>query len=89
MTTSKRKTSRTNKSAQPSNDSTSPSLTSPSGATAVHEGGGPSDDRHATIAEAAYYRSQHRGFAPGHELEDWLAAEAEVEQRQGSEGRVS
>lgn len=34
--------------------------------------------RQATIASAAYYRAQRRGFAPGHELEDWLAAEREV-----------
>jgi hypothetical protein len=38
-----------------------------------------SDDRHATIARAAYFRSQSRGFQPGFELEDWLAAEAEVD----------
>ncbi len=30
------------------------------------------------IAEAAYYRAQRRGFAPGHELEDWLEAEAQI-----------
>jgi hypothetical protein len=30
------------------------------------------------IAEAAYYRAEQRGFAPGGEFEDWLAAEAEV-----------
>jgi hypothetical protein len=30
------------------------------------------------IAEAAYYRAQQRGFAPGHELEDWLAAQHEI-----------
>jgi len=29
-------------------------------------------------AEAAYYMAMRRGFAPGHELEDWLAAEEEV-----------
>jgi hypothetical protein len=34
--------------------------------------------RHAMITEAAYYRAQRRGFAPGHELDDWLAAEIEV-----------
>lgn len=34
--------------------------------------------RHAMIAEAAYYRAERRGFDPGHELEDWLAAEAEL-----------
>jgi Protein of unknown function (DUF2934) len=30
------------------------------------------------IAEAAYYRAERRGFEPGRETEDWLAAEAEV-----------
>ena len=29
-------------------------------------------------AQTAYYMAQQRGFAPGHELEDWLAAEEEV-----------
>ena len=28
---------------------------------------------------AAYYRAERRGFAPGHEVEDWLAAEAEID----------
>jgi len=35
--------------------------------------------RHALIAEAAYLRAERRGFVPGHETDDWLAAEAEVE----------
>ena len=35
-------------------------------------------ERRTLIARAAYYRAQTRGFEPGHELEDWLAAEAEV-----------
>jgi hypothetical protein len=30
------------------------------------------------IAEAAYYRAQARGFAPGGEVKDWLTAELEV-----------
>jgi len=30
------------------------------------------------IEKSAYYRSEARGFAPGYELEDWLAAEAEI-----------
>lgn len=29
-------------------------------------------------AAAAYARAEQRGFAAGHELEDWLAAEAEI-----------
>ena len=33
-------------------------------------------DVHQTmIAEAAYYNAESRGFAPGHEMEDWLDAE--------------
>lgn len=30
------------------------------------------------IAELAYLKAEARGFAPGHETEDWLAAEVEV-----------
>lgn len=32
----------------------------------------------AWIAEAAYYRAERRGFEPGFETDDWLAAETEV-----------
>ncbi|HEX9179568.1 MAG TPA: DUF2934 domain-containing protein [Burkholderiales bacterium] len=32
------------------------------------------------ISEAAYFRSERRGFAPGGETEDWIESEAEVEQ---------
>jgi hypothetical protein len=35
--------------------------------------------RRALIAEAAYLRAERRGFQPGHEEEDWLAAELEVD----------
>jgi hypothetical protein len=35
--------------------------------------------RRAMIAEAAYYRAERRGFESGHELEDWLAAEADIQ----------
>jgi hypothetical protein len=35
--------------------------------------------RRALIAESAYLRAERRGFAPGHEAEDWLAAEAEID----------
>ncbi len=31
------------------------------------------------IAEAAYFRAERRGFSAGHELADWLEAEAEVD----------
>lgn len=35
--------------------------------------------RDQMIALAAYYRAERRGFAPGGELEDWLAAESEID----------
>jgi hypothetical protein len=31
------------------------------------------------IREAAYFNAERRGFAPGCELEDWLAAEAALD----------
>jgi hypothetical protein len=35
--------------------------------------------RRGMIAQAAYYRAERRGFDPGHEADDWLAAESEVD----------
>jgi len=37
------------------------------------------EQRAALIAEAAFFRAEKRGFAPGDEVADWLAAEAEVD----------
>lgn len=34
--------------------------------------------REQMIAEAAYFRAEQRGFAPGNEMSDWLQAEADV-----------
>ena len=42
------------------------------------------EDRYAMIAHEAYLRAVERGFAPGNELDDWLAAEAEIEMRLAS-----
>lgn len=39
-------------------------------------GGG--HDLAAHIATAAYFKAQARGFEPGHDTDDWLAAEAEL-----------
>ena len=44
------------------------------------------DELRKLISEAAYYRAKRRGFAPGHELEDWVQAEAEVIGRLSSPG---
>ena len=35
--------------------------------------------RQELIAQAAYFRAQRRGFVPGHEEEDWYAAETEID----------
>ena len=42
------------------------------------------DELRKLISEAAYYRAKQRGFEPGHELEDWIQAEAEVMRRVGA-----
>lgn len=36
------------------------------------------DARYSKISEIAYYKAEARGFEPGHELDDWIAAENEV-----------
>jgi DUF2934 family protein len=38
-----------------------------------------STSREARIAEAAYWRAERRGFAAGHELDDWLEAEKQID----------
>ena len=40
--------------------------------------------RRAMVAEAAYFRAAHRGFESGHELDDWLAAERDIDGVLGS-----
>ncbi|MGZ8270829.1 MAG: DUF2934 domain-containing protein [Methylophilus sp.] len=31
------------------------------------------------IAERAYYKAEARGYEPGHEIQDWIEAEAEIQ----------
>jgi hypothetical protein len=38
-------------------------------------------ERRKMIADAAYFRAQSRDFESGHEVEDWLEAEAEVDRK--------
>ena len=45
----------------------------------VKNGNGASDAQ-LRVKEAAYYKALERGFDPGHELDDWLAAEKEENQ---------
>jgi hypothetical protein len=37
------------------------------------------EQRRAMVAEAAYFCAERRGFEPGHEIEDWLAAESQID----------
>lgn len=37
--------------------------------------------RHQMIAEAAYYRAEQRGFSGGDDVQDWLDAEIDIDQR--------
>lgn len=37
-----------------------------------------SEDKLSCIAVAAYYKAEARGYEPGHEMQDWLDAEAEI-----------
>ena len=44
---------------------------------------------HELVAVAAYYHAEQRQFAPGLELDDWLAAEAEILQQLASETKYT
>jgi hypothetical protein len=46
-------------------------------------------ERRSMIEMAAYLRAEKRNFEAGHEIEDWIAAEAEVEQRLSHARRLS
>jgi hypothetical protein len=66
---------------------TETSTVPPSVEAALRSEGAASKDpaqRHVMIAEAAFYIAQARGFTPSQELDDWLAAEREIEQRLAS-----
>jgi Protein of unknown function (DUF2934) len=39
----------------------------------------PTEVRRQWIETAAYFKAQQRGFTPGHEAEDWRAAELEID----------
>jgi hypothetical protein len=48
---------------------------------------GDASSREARISEAAFFRAAARGFESGHEWEDWLAAEKEIDAQ--AKGAVS
>lgn len=37
------------------------------------------EQRQTMISEAAYLMAEHRGFESGHELQDWLFAESQID----------
>ena len=43
------------------------------------------DEMRRLIEITAYFRAKARGFEPGHELDDWVQAEAEVARRLGTQ----
>jgi len=45
--------------------------------------GSPQGNRQQMVAEAAYYHAEQRGFMEGDELQDWLAAENEIDRMLG------
>ena len=45
----------------------------------VSASGASDQERYQMIAEAAYFRAADRDFAPGHEIDDWIAAEKEID----------
>src|SRR5262245_49790730 len=42
-----------------------------------------SETRRARIARGAYAKAEQRGFQPGGEVDDWLAAEREYDEQEG------
>ena len=37
------------------------------------------EERYRMVAEAAYHLSEKQGFNPGHDMDNWLLAETEIE----------
>jgi hypothetical protein len=58
-------------------DPYSPAVCAPTTRFAIDRVFTPSE-RHRMISKTAYLIAERRGFSPGHELIDWLAAEREV-----------
>lgn len=46
----------------------------------LHSSAPLSGHRERLVAKAAYFCAERRGFEPGHELEDWLSAEREIDE---------
>jgi DUF2934 family protein len=62
-------------------DSAESSEPAPDSAPASNVASNDAQRRHLMIAEAAYRLAERRQFEPGHDLEDWLAAERALQSR--------
>lgn len=51
-----------------------------------HPAGADASERTAMIAQAAYFFAEKRQFTPGCELDDWLAAERQIDAELGYAG---
>jgi len=66
------------------NAMSAPAVAQPSDASAPGSETTPTDvSREDRVRLAAYAAAERRGFVPGHEVEDWLAAEQEVDAARG------
>ena len=61
--------------------STAPSPRAPQAKPEASEGSAAvtPEQRQVMICEAAYYIAEQRGFEPGHDVDDWLAAERQID----------
>ena len=83
MSTTKQTTSRGTRSKAKAKKSTSAPSGRKAGGAGKAQAPGPGaigmDERQQMIQVAAYWKARDRGFQPGHEMDDWLAAEQEVD----------
>jgi Protein of unknown function (DUF2934) len=49
----------------------------------------PAVDRVELIAVAAYFRAEKRNFSPGGDIDDWLAAEREIDAAEPAAGKTA
>jgi len=66
---------------KPSSPKAKPKKVKASSASSKSKNNGPTVpiDRHQMVQEAAYYRAEKRNFMGGDPVDDWVAAEIEIE----------
>jgi hypothetical protein len=74
-----RRSADTHTRAEPTARGATPGRSPAAGSKTARPSGISAADRHAMIAASAYLRAERRGFTPGQEVADWLAAEQEVD----------